>query len=124
MTVALFLVLAAGCADSPTAPSAPALVTLQVAGEEFRIQLNSQDQVAAARRAQQGGPARIPNGRIVLGTNENSGWSWHLEDVRSRRSRSSCAMAGRPTWSVKGLSSVVVASALGVRASYQSLRTE
>ncbi len=71
----------AGCEDSPTAPSDNALVTLQVSGEQYRIQLNSKDQIDAARRAQQGGQARIPNGRIVLGTNENSGWSWHLEDV-------------------------------------------
>ena len=78
----LFLIAGhAGCGDSPAAPSSRALVTLQVAGEQFRIQLNSKEQVDAARRAQQGGTARIPNGRIVLGTSENSGWSWHLEDV-------------------------------------------
>ncbi len=84
MTVALLLCLIAvhaGCADSPAAPSARALVTLQVSGEQFRIQLNSKDQVDAARRAQRGGTARIPSGRIILGTSENSGWSWHLEDV-------------------------------------------
>ena len=56
-------------------------MTFQVAGEQFRVQLNSKDQVDAARRAQQGGAARIPNGRIILGTSENAGWSWHLEDV-------------------------------------------
>ena len=84
MSVALLLFLVAGyaaCDESPTAPSARALVTMQVAGEPFRIQLNSQDQIDAARRAQQGGTARIPSGRIALGTGENSGWSWHLEDV-------------------------------------------
>ena len=83
--VALLLFLAAGLAgcagDSPTAPSERALVTFQVGGEQFRVQLISQDQVDAALRAQQGGAARIPNGRIVLGTRENTGWSWHLEDV-------------------------------------------
>jgi hypothetical protein len=84
MTVALLLFLIAGhagCADSPNTPSSRALVTLRVAGEQFKIQLNSKDQVDAARRAQQGGTARIPSGRIILGTSENSGWSWHLEDV-------------------------------------------
>lgn len=35
----------------------------------------------AARSAQAGGPARIPNGRIVAGPDANVGWSWHLEDV-------------------------------------------
>ena len=81
---ALLLSLVAGhaaCGDSPAAPSTRALVTMQVGGEQFRVQLNSKDQVDAARRAQQGGAARIPSGRIMPGTNENSGWSWHLEDV-------------------------------------------
>ena len=38
-------------------------------------------QIDAAHRAASGGPARIPNGRIVAGTGANVGWSWHLEDV-------------------------------------------
>jgi len=83
--IALLFLLAAGHAGcdngSPTAPSERALVTLQVGGEQFRVQLNSKDQVDAARRAQQGGTARIPSGRIILGTGENAGWSWHLEDL-------------------------------------------
>jgi 2-polyprenyl-6-methoxyphenol hydroxylase-like FAD-dependent oxidoreductase len=50
--------------------------------EQFRVQLNSKDQVDAPRRAQQGGSARIPTGRIIVGTSENAGrWSWHLGDV-------------------------------------------
>ena len=83
MAAAVLLVLAAGQAgcDSPTTPSERALVTFQVSGEQFRVQLSSKDQVDAARRAQQGGAARIPSGRIVLGTRENANWSWHLEDV-------------------------------------------
>jgi hypothetical protein len=64
-----------------TAPSARALVTFTVASETFRVSLTSSDQVAAARAAQSGGPARIPNGRIVPGMQVNLGWSWHLEDV-------------------------------------------
>ncbi len=83
--VALSLFLAAGYAgcdsSSPTAPSERALVTFQVGGEQFRVRLNSKDQVDAARRAQQGGTARIPNGRIIMGTGENANWSWHLEDL-------------------------------------------
>lgn len=71
----------AGCAgNSPTEPPS-ALVMFQVGGEQFRVQLNSKEQVDAALRAQQGGAARIPNGRIILGTSENAGWSWHLEDL-------------------------------------------
>ena len=73
---------ASACGGSaPTAPSASALVTFTVANETFRVSLTSSDQVAAARAAQSGGPARIPNGRIVPGTQVNVGWSWHLEDV-------------------------------------------
>jgi hypothetical protein len=84
MTGALLLFLAAahaGCDESPAAPSSRALVTLQVGPEQFRVQLNGKEQVDAARRAQQGGTARIPNGRITPGTSENAGWTWHLEDV-------------------------------------------
>lgn len=70
------------CGDgTPTAPSGGALVTFAVASETFRVSLTSSDQVAAARAAQSGGPARIPNGRIVPGVQVNAGWSWHLEEV-------------------------------------------
>ena len=68
--------------SSPTTPSPSAIVTLRVAGgETFRVHLTSSEQVNAARRAQAGGPARIPNGRIATGTDVNTGWSWHLIDV-------------------------------------------
>ena len=81
----LLLFLATGLAgcdrSSPTAPAERALVTFQVGGEQFRVQLTSKDQVDAARRAQQGGAARIPSGRIIIGTRENANWSWHLEDL-------------------------------------------
>jgi hypothetical protein len=74
--------LTSACGDSTaTAPSTDALVTFAVAGETFRVSLTSSDQVAAARAAQSGGRARIPNGRIVPGMQVNVGWSWHLEDV-------------------------------------------
>ena len=73
---------ASACGGStPTAPSPGALVTFTVASETFRVSLTSADQVAAARAAQSGGPARIPNGHIVPGMQVNVGWSWHLEDV-------------------------------------------
>ena len=83
MTVVIFVTcLASACGDStPTAPSTGALVTFAVASESFRVSLTSSDQVAAARAAQSGGRARIPNGRIVPGMQVNAGWSWHLEDV-------------------------------------------
>jgi hypothetical protein len=84
VAVVLLLLAAghAGCGGtSPTAPSDRALVTFQVGGEQFRVQLNSKDQIDAARRAQQGGAARIPTGRIIPGTSENANWSWHLEDL-------------------------------------------
>jgi hypothetical protein len=79
VTLALF---AAACgSDSPTPPSALATVTLAVGSETFRVALTTPEQVAAARSAQSGGTARIPNGRIVAGAQVNAGWTWHLEDV-------------------------------------------
>ena len=75
-------VLAGGCdADPPTSPSNGVVVTFAVANETFRVLLTDASQIAAARAAQNGGTARIPNGRIVAGTQVNAGWSWHLEDV-------------------------------------------
>lgn len=75
------MMILAGCVDSPSAPSAQAIVTLEVGTERFHVLLTNADIVAAARAAQAGGPARIPTGRLAAGTGVNSGWSWHLEDV-------------------------------------------
>lgn len=72
---------AAGCGDGPTSPSDPVVVTFDVVGEEFRVLLADERQIAAARAAEAGGRARIPNGRIVQGTSVNQGWSWHLEEL-------------------------------------------
>jgi hypothetical protein len=69
------------CADGPTAPARGGLVTFRVADETFRVQLLDARQIDAAHQAANGGPARIPNGRVVAGTSVNVGWSWHLEDV-------------------------------------------
>jgi hypothetical protein len=73
--------LAAACGDDSTSPSTMATVTFAVGGETFRVALTTPEQVAAARAAQAGGRARIPNGRIVAGTQVNAGWTWHLEEV-------------------------------------------
>jgi hypothetical protein len=43
--------------------------------------LTEWEQIDAAGAAQAGGTARIPNGRIVSGTQVNTGWKRHLEDV-------------------------------------------
>jgi hypothetical protein len=78
----IFLCVFVACGgDGPTAPSRGALVTFRVADETFRVQLLDERQIDAARRAANGGPARIPNGRLVAGTGVNVGWTWHLEDV-------------------------------------------
>jgi hypothetical protein len=79
--VLLWLAMMAACGDGVTRPSSGALVLFDVEGERFRIWLNAQDDIDAARRAQAGAPARIPNGRIVSGTQFNEGWRWHLEDI-------------------------------------------
>jgi len=75
------LVMTACGHDAPTAPSSAALVTFRVQDETFRVSQTSAEQVAVARAAQRGGPARIPIGRIAAGARVNVGWSWHLEDV-------------------------------------------
>ena len=67
--------------DGPTAPSRGAVVTFRVVDETFRVHLLDEGQIEAAHQAASGGRARIPNGRVVAGTNVNVGWSWHLEDV-------------------------------------------
>lgn len=80
--VALVTLLAGGCGDdTPTGPSTDAIVTFAVANETFRVRLIGSEQIAAAHAAQSGGSARIPNGRIAPGTDVNTGWSWHVEDV-------------------------------------------
>jgi hypothetical protein len=78
---ALSVVATTSCSDGPTAPSAPAVATFQVGSESFRVLLKTEAQVRGAEAAQGGGQARIPVGRIVAGTDVNTGWTWHLEDV-------------------------------------------
>jgi hypothetical protein len=73
--------VALSCGGSPTPPTRMAVVTFQVADEIFRVRLVGDDQISAALRAQAGSGGRIPNGRIVDGTDVNRGWSWHLVDV-------------------------------------------
>ena len=75
------LTFAGACEDGPASPSGAAVVTFRVADESFRVRLTTAEQVSAARAAMSGGRARIPNGRVVAGTDVNVGWSWHLEDV-------------------------------------------
>jgi hypothetical protein len=72
---------AMACSASSTSPSSNAVVTFSVVNETFRVSLTTPDQIAAAKAAQNGGRAKIPNGRIVTGTGVNTGWSWHLEEL-------------------------------------------
>lgn len=81
LAAALLAIVGSACGDSPTSPSGTAVVTFGVGSETFRVQLVGDRQIEAARAAQAGGTARIPNGRIVAGQGVNTGWSWHLEDV-------------------------------------------
>jgi hypothetical protein len=69
------------CDESLTGPSSGWVVTFRVVNETFRVLLTSSDQLAAAQAAQAGGRAQIPVGVIVAGTQVNTGWSWHLENV-------------------------------------------
>jgi hypothetical protein len=70
------------CDDNPTAPSAPAVATIQVGSEKFSVRLTTDEQVQAAEAAQNGGKVSIPIGRIVAGADVNTGWTWHLENVK------------------------------------------
>jgi hypothetical protein len=80
--VTFIALLAAACGDgTPASPSSGAVVTFSVGNETFRVWAATAEQIAAARAAQNGGSARIPIGRIVAGTQVNTGWSWHVEDV-------------------------------------------
>jgi len=77
-----FAVSSASCGSgSPVAPVPAALATFAVGGEVFHVSLTTADQITAAHAAQRGGAARIPIGRIVSGSQANTGWSWHLEDL-------------------------------------------
>jgi hypothetical protein len=81
LATVIWLCASLACGDGPTAPSQGGLVTFRVAYETFRVQLLDARQIDAAHQAANGGPARIPNGRVVAGTSVNVGWSWHLEEV-------------------------------------------
>ena len=83
LAVATMLAACACAAPSPVipAPGDTAVVKFKVSDESFRVRLTTMAQIEAAKAAQAGGTARIPNGRIVAGTDVNTGWSWHLVDV-------------------------------------------
>jgi hypothetical protein len=78
---ALAVAGATSCSDSPTTPSPPAVATIEVGAESFRVLLTTEAQVRGAEAARDGGPASIPVGRIVAGTGANTGWTWHLEEL-------------------------------------------
>lgn len=83
ITSAFVLTLAAaGCGGNDPSPSPARTATVEVSGETYRIALTTAEQVAAAEAARAGTGPRIPNGRIVMGTGVNTGWSWHVEDVQ------------------------------------------
>ena len=75
-------VAAAACGGNSNAPSPTLTATLQVSGETYRIALSTPELAAAAEAAKRGTGPRIPNGRIVMGTGVNTGWTWHVEDVQ------------------------------------------
>ena len=76
------MVGAIACGGDAHAPSLARTATVLVSGETYRIALTTTELVAAAEAAKAGVGPRIPNGRIVMGTDVNTGWSWHVEDVQ------------------------------------------
>lgn len=84
-TLALVLFAAAFSAacgdDNPNSPSDDAVATFRVGNETFRVHLTTPEQIRGAELALGNGPAKIPSGRIVAGTDVNEGYNWHLVDV-------------------------------------------
>lgn len=76
-------VLTSACSDdnNPNAPSEGAVATFRVENETFRVHLTTPEQIRGAELALGSGPAKIPNGRLMAGTDVNDGYSWHLVDV-------------------------------------------
>jgi hypothetical protein len=118
--VIVLAALCAGCASDSPGPPQGATVTFAVVGETFRVSLTTDEQLEAARATQAGRTARIPVGRIVSGTQVNSGWSWHLEDVAFAETAIELC-DGRPS-DVERLGTVLAAGATarGARASSPS----
>jgi hypothetical protein len=70
------------CQKTSTSPSpTSALVTFRVVNETFKALLTDSAAIDLARRSQAGSAKRFPNGRILAGTDVNTGWNWHLVDV-------------------------------------------
>ncbi|MFI6297153.1 hypothetical protein ACIBEJ_36570 [Nonomuraea sp. NPDC050790] len=56
------------------------VATINTGGESFRIRLVDTNDVDAAYRNLSGtGPRQHVNGKILPGTDVNTGWSWHLD---------------------------------------------
>jgi hypothetical protein len=80
-SAALAIAIACG-GGTPTVPSSGAVATFAIGSETFRMSLTTADQVAAVRAAQSGGGGRIFQAVALLpGMQDNSPWSWHLEEV-------------------------------------------
>jgi hypothetical protein len=62
-------------------PTAPVVVTFEVAGtERFKALLTHEDDIAIARRLLAGEDAPgIPNGRVIRETGVNTGWTWSMD---------------------------------------------
>jgi hypothetical protein len=83
LTALLLIAIAmSNCGGDAGAPSAARTATINVSGETYRIELTTRDLVEAAEAARDGRGPGIPIGRIVMGTGINTGWRWHIEDVR------------------------------------------
>ncbi|HEX7086993.1 MAG TPA: hypothetical protein VF198_11550 [Vicinamibacterales bacterium] len=81
LLLALAALPTAGCGSSSASPTPVKVAVIRVGDEAFRVALPTPELVEAARAAQAGTGPRIPNGRIVAGTQVNVGYSWHLEDL-------------------------------------------
>jgi hypothetical protein len=81
LAVAAGTIVLAACGH-PSSPSpANAIVTFRVVDETFKVLLTDPAVIDLARRTQAGTVKRFPSGRIVSGSDVNTGWTWHLADV-------------------------------------------
>jgi hypothetical protein len=67
-----------GCSES-TAPET-ALFTVEVSGEQFKVQAQGDVAIAAMQTRLQSGQTGVISGTLVRGNGGfNTGWGWHLE---------------------------------------------
>ncbi|MBB5081716.1 BP74-related protein [Nonomuraea endophytica] len=80
VTVSAIGLIAAGSPVQAGTAAAEYVATINTGGETFRVRLVESNDVDAAYRNMSGvGNRQHINGKILPGTDVNTGWSWHLD---------------------------------------------